>query len=46
VITEVVNSYLNLGNERSEGLEWGFSYKTKEFNWGKLELDYDASYLY
>ncbi|MFY9983611.1 MAG: TonB-dependent receptor [Chthoniobacterales bacterium] len=46
VITEVVNSYLNLGNERSEGLEWGFSYKTKEFNWGKLEFDYDASYLY
>jgi iron complex outermembrane recepter protein len=45
-ITEVVNTYLNLGDLRSEGLEWGFTYNTKEYNWGKLELSYDAVYLY
>jgi iron complex outermembrane receptor protein len=45
-ITEVVNTYLNLGNLRSEGLEWGFTYNTKEYNWGKIELSYDAVYLY
>ncbi|MBV8481396.1 MAG: TonB-dependent receptor [Verrucomicrobia bacterium] len=45
-ISEVVNTYLNLGDLRSEGLEWGFTYNTKEYNWGKLELSYDATYLY
>jgi iron complex outermembrane recepter protein len=46
VIDEVVNSYLNLGNERSEGIDFGFSYNTPEFDWGKLELSFDATYLY
>jgi iron complex outermembrane recepter protein len=45
-IEEVVNNYLNLGNLRSEGVEWGFSYTTKEYSWGKLEINYDATYLY
>jgi outer membrane receptor protein involved in Fe transport len=45
-IEEIVNTYLNLGDLRSEGLEWGFTYNTKEYNWGKLELSYDAVYLY
>jgi iron complex outermembrane recepter protein len=45
-ITEVINTYLNLGDLRSEGLEWGFNYNTKEYSWGKLELSYDAVYLY
>jgi iron complex outermembrane recepter protein len=46
-VIEAVNStFLNLGNVRSEGIEFGFTYTTKEYNWGKLELSYDASYLY
>ncbi len=46
-VIEAVNStFLNLGNLRSEGVEFGFSYNTKEYNWGKLELSFDASYLY
>jgi iron complex outermembrane receptor protein len=45
-ITEVVSTFLNLGDLRSEGLEWGFTYNTKEYSWGKLELSYDAVYLY
>jgi iron complex outermembrane recepter protein len=45
-IEEILNNYLNLGDERSEGIEAGFTYSTKEFNWGKLDLEFDASYLY
>jgi iron complex outermembrane recepter protein len=45
-ITEVVNTFINLGDLRAEGLEWGLTYNTKEYNWGKLEITYDATYLY
>jgi len=46
VITEIINSFTNLGTFRSEGLEFGFTYNSKEYNWGKLEVNYDAVYLY
>jgi iron complex outermembrane recepter protein len=46
LITDIVTSYLNLGDTRSEGIEFGFTYNTKEYDWGKLELDFDAVYLY
>jgi len=45
-ITEIVNTYLNLGDSRNDGIEFGLTYNTKEFNWGKLELEFDGSYLY
>jgi iron complex outermembrane recepter protein len=45
-ITQVVNTYENLGNQRIDGIEFGFTYDTKEFNWGKLSLDFDASYIF
>jgi iron complex outermembrane recepter protein len=45
-IEEIINSYTNLGDIRSEGIEFGFSYNTKEYNWGKIEINFDASYLY
>jgi iron complex outermembrane recepter protein len=46
VIEEIINGYTNLGDLRSEGVEFGFTYDTKEYSWGKLELSYDATYLY
>ncbi|MGA7127588.1 MAG: TonB-dependent receptor, partial [Chthoniobacterales bacterium] len=45
-IEEVLNNYLNLGDSRSEGVEAGFTYNSKEYNWGKIDLEFDASYLY
>jgi outer membrane receptor protein involved in Fe transport len=45
-ITEITNTYLNLGDSRSEGIEAGFTYNSKEYSWGKLDLEYDLSYLY
>ncbi|MBV8484360.1 MAG: TonB-dependent receptor [Verrucomicrobia bacterium] len=46
LISDIVTSYLNLGDNRIEGIEFGFTYNTKEYDWGKLELDFDATYLY
>jgi outer membrane receptor protein involved in Fe transport len=45
-ITNVYEDYLNLGNSRNEGIEFGVNYVTKESNWGKLDFDFSLSYLY
>jgi iron complex outermembrane recepter protein len=45
-ITDITNTYLNLGNLRTDGIEVGFTYTTKEYDWGKLDLELSASYLY
>ena len=45
-ILEVVEGVTNLGNGRTEGLEFGFTYSSKEYNWGKIDLQFDGSYLY
>jgi len=45
-ILEITSSVANLGNGRSEGIEFGFTYNSKEYNWGKIELQFDGSYLY
>jgi outer membrane receptor protein involved in Fe transport len=45
-ITEVISTYENLGDQRNNGIEFGVQYVTKEYNWGKLDFDFSASYLY
>jgi iron complex outermembrane recepter protein len=45
-IQTVNNTYTNLGNERIDGFEVGFTYKTKEYSWGKLDLDFSLSDIY
>jgi iron complex outermembrane recepter protein len=46
LISEIISSYLNLGDARFEGIEIGFTYNMKEYDWGKLEVDFDGAYLY
>jgi iron complex outermembrane recepter protein len=46
LIDLVFNTYENLGNSRNDGIDWGFSYTSKEYGWGKVELTYDATYVY
>ena len=46
LITDIKSTYLNLGNNRTEGIDFGFTYNTKEFDWGKLEIQLDATYVY
>jgi iron complex outermembrane recepter protein len=45
-IETIVSGVANLGNGRSEGLEYGFTYSSKEYSWGKIDLQFDGSYLY
>jgi outer membrane receptor protein involved in Fe transport len=46
LVTDITSTYLNLGNQRTEGIDFGFTYFTKEYNWGKLELQLDATWIY
>jgi iron complex outermembrane recepter protein len=39
-------NYTNLGTLLVDGIEFGASYTTKEFNWGKLEFDANAAFVY
>lgn len=45
-VTEVIESYENLGNSRNNGIEFGVNYVSKEYNWGRVDFEFSASYLY
>jgi iron complex outermembrane receptor protein len=45
-IVTVLTPFENLGAERVDAVDFGASYVTKEFSWGKLDLEVNASYLY
>ncbi len=45
-IVTVLTPFQNLGAERVDAVDFGASYVTKEFSWGKLDLEVNASYLY
>jgi iron complex outermembrane receptor protein len=45
-ISEVFANYQNLGTLRTDGIQFGVSYDTKEFDWGKLSFDANFSYIY
>jgi iron complex outermembrane receptor protein len=42
----VTNPFLNTGNTLADYIDFGGSYITKEFNWGKLDLEANATYNY
>jgi len=43
-ITAVNAEFQNLGQVRRDGFDFGFSYVTKEYPWGKLDLEFNATY--
>lgn len=43
-ITAVNATFQNLGQSRSDGFDFGFNYVTKEYPWGKLDLEFNATY--
>jgi iron complex outermembrane recepter protein len=45
-IVTVLTPFENLGAERVDAVDFGASYVTKEYFWGKLDLELNASYLY
>jgi iron complex outermembrane receptor protein len=45
-LTQVLANFTNLGTLLTDGIEFGASYVTKEYGWGKLEFDSNAAYVY
>src|SRR6202023_2068699 len=46
LIQEVIANFRNVGNTLTDGIDFGASYLTKEFNWGKLDFELNATYMY
>jgi iron complex outermembrane recepter protein len=45
-IQEVINPFVNVGGLLADYIDFGGSYVTKEYPWGKLDLEANASYIY
>jgi iron complex outermembrane recepter protein len=45
-VQEIIANYLNVGNTLTDGFDFGASYVTKEFDWGKLDFEANATYIY
>jgi iron complex outermembrane recepter protein len=45
-IREVVNPFVNVGTLLADFIDFGGSYVTKEYPWGKLDLEANATYVY
>ena len=45
-IKYVNDPFVNLGQVLVDGLSFGASYQTKEYDWGKIDLEVDCTYVY
>ena len=46
LVQEVIANYQNLGETLTDGIDFGASYITKEYDWGKLDFELNATYIY
>jgi outer membrane receptor protein involved in Fe transport len=45
-IRQVTAPFVNVGSLLADYIDFGGSYVTKEYPWGKLDLEFNASYIY
>jgi iron complex outermembrane receptor protein len=45
-ISRIFATFQNLGDERTDGFDFGASYVTEEQPWGKLDVEANATYIY
>ncbi|HET9378287.1 MAG TPA: TonB-dependent receptor [Chthoniobacterales bacterium] len=45
-IQKVINPFVNVGTLLADYIDFGGSYVTKEYPWGKLDLEANATYVY
>jgi iron complex outermembrane recepter protein len=45
-IEEIFSNYQNVGDTLTDGIDFGASYITKEFDWGQLDFELNATYIY
>ncbi len=46
LITQINNPFINIGTINTRGFDFGGSYITKEYDWGKLDFELNATYVY
>jgi hypothetical protein len=46
LITQITNPFVNVGTLNTRGFDFGGSYITKEYDWGKLDFELNATYVY
>ena len=46
LVQEIIANYLNVGNTLTDGFDFGASYITKEYDWGKIDFELNATYVY
>ncbi|MGA8659498.1 MAG: TonB-dependent receptor [Chthoniobacterales bacterium] len=46
LITRINNPFINIGTLNTRGFDFGGSYITKEYDWGKLDFELNATYVY
>ena len=46
LITQIDNPFINIGTLNTRGFDFGGSYITQEYPWGKLDLEVNATYVY
>jgi outer membrane receptor protein involved in Fe transport len=46
LITRINNPFLNIGTLSTNGFDFGGSYITKEYDWGKLDFEFNGTYVY
>jgi iron complex outermembrane receptor protein len=46
LIQEVIANFQNVGDTLTDGIDFGASYITKGYNWGKLDFELNGTYVY
>jgi iron complex outermembrane recepter protein len=46
LITRIDNPFTNIGTVNTRGIDFGGTYITQEYPWGKLDLELNATYVY
>jgi iron complex outermembrane receptor protein len=45
MVLAINNSFQNIGRLETDGFDFGFTYSTKEFVWGKIDFEFNANYI-
>jgi outer membrane receptor protein involved in Fe transport len=45
VVQMIDDSFKNIGRLETEGFDFGFTYTTKEFVWGKVDVEFNGNYI-
>jgi len=46
LVTQINNPFINIGTLNTRGFDFGGSYITKEYDWGKIDFELNATYVY